>query len=53
MRVRFFVQVRNDIWSEKNYGFGGVVSKEVSTGPRLINVDIHTGKQSYISLPVQ
>ncbi len=52
-RLRFFLQVRNDIWSEKNYGFGGVVSKEASTGPRLINVDIYTGKQSYISLPVQ
>lgn len=54
-RLRFYVSIRNNTFAEKNYGYGGIVSNETSTGPRIIETTIYAGKKypSYIAVPVQ
>lgn len=42
-RLRLTFESINTPEYEKNYGFGGVVSQETATGPRLIEVTLHTG----------
>ena len=41
--------------TERNYGLGGVVSKETITGPRIITTSIYTGIKypGYIAVPIQ
>ncbi len=54
-RLRIYVSIRNNSFGEKNYGYGGVVSKETSNGARIIETKIYAGKKypSYIAVPVQ
>lgn len=54
-RLRFYVSIRNNSFGEKNYGYGGEVSKETANGPRIIETKIYAGKKypSYISVPIQ
>ena len=42
-KLRLVFQSINNPWSEKNYGFGGEVSKESTTKPREIEANIMTG----------
>lgn len=39
-KLRFEFQSTNKHWQEKNYGFGGIVSKESTDKPRWIEADI-------------
>ena len=51
-RLRLTFESINNLDYEKNYGFGGVVSQETATGPRLIEATIHTGPgASRIEIP--
>lgn len=53
-KLRLIFQSINNPWSEKNYGFGGNVSKESTTQPRIIKANILTGGKyaSKIVLPI-
>ncbi len=42
-RLRLTFENINTPEYEKNYGFGGVVSRETTTGPRIIEATLHTG----------
>ena len=55
MRLRISINVDNSPFNEKNYGFGGEVSKETTNAERIIEVKVYTGKKypSYIVVPVQ
>jgi uncharacterized protein len=44
-KIRLIFQSVNNPWNEKNWGFGGEVSKESTTDPRVIRATIHIGKQ--------
>lgn len=52
-KLRFVFESINSPVFEKNYGFGGVVSKETATGPRIITATIHSSARypSRILLP--
>ncbi|AXY73243.1 CocE/NonD family hydrolase [Paraflavitalea soli] len=52
-KLRFVFESVNSPALEKNYGFGGVVSQETATGPRLIKATIHSSAKypSRIVLP--
>jgi len=54
-RLRFVFESVNSPNYEKNYGFGGVVSKETTDKPRIIEATIHTGSKypSRIVIPVE
>ncbi len=54
-KLRLIFQSMNDPWHQKNYGFGGDVSKESTTAPRIIEATILTGGKyaSKIVLPVR
>jgi predicted acyl esterase len=54
-RLRFVFESVNSPIYEKNYGFGGVVSKETTDKPRIIEAAIHTGPKypSRIVIPVE
>lgn len=41
-KLRLVFQSVNNPWSEKNYGFGGIVSKESTINPRIIETTILT-----------
>lgn len=53
-RLRFVFQSINHPNFEKNYGFGGEVSKESTTAPRIIEANILMGKKypSKVVLPI-
>ncbi len=53
-KLRLVFQSINNPWSEKNYGFGGEVSKESTTESRVIEATILMGKKypSKIILPI-
>jgi putative CocE/NonD family hydrolase len=54
-RLRFVFESVNSPIYEKNYGFGGVVSKETTDKPRIVEATIHTGPKypSRIIIPVE
>ncbi|GAA4342467.1 CocE/NonD family hydrolase [Flaviaesturariibacter amylovorans] len=51
-RLRLEVRLRNDAGTEKNWGFGGVVSEERATGPRPIELRVFA-RGSSVAIPVQ
>jgi putative CocE/NonD family hydrolase len=53
-RLRLVFQSINSLLSEKNYGFGGEVSKESTTDPRIIEANILMGRKypSKVVLPI-
>jgi putative CocE/NonD family hydrolase len=53
-KLRLVFQSINNPWLEKNYGFGGEVSKESSTALRIIEANILMGKTypSKVVLPI-
>jgi uncharacterized protein len=53
-KLRLQFQSTNTPYAEKNYGFGGVVSQESTTGPRVIEATIQANKKypSKIVIPV-
>lgn len=54
-KIRLVLQSVNDPWNEKNYGFGGEVSKESTKGSRLIEASIYMSKKypSKLVIPVK
>ena len=44
-KLRLTFHSTNHPWSEKNFGFGGEVSKETTTSPRIINATILMNKK--------
>ncbi len=44
-KLRLIFQSRNSPWAEKNFGFGGEVSKESTTQPRIIEATIQMSKK--------
>ncbi len=44
-KLRLIFQSINNPWAEKNYGFGGVVSNESTTKPRMIEAKILMSKK--------
>ncbi|MBS1509954.1 MAG: CocE/NonD family hydrolase [Bacteroidetes bacterium] len=44
-RIRLIFQSMNNTYSEKNYGFGGEVSRETTSKPRLIEATIQISKK--------
>ncbi|MGG9961009.1 CocE/NonD family hydrolase [Ferruginibacter sp. SUN106] len=44
-KLRFIFQSSNNPWAEKNFGFGGEVSKETTTNPRIIEATILMGNK--------
>ena len=53
-KLRIIFQSSNNPYTEKNFGFGGVVSKETTTSPRIIEANILMNNQypSKIVLPI-
>jgi uncharacterized protein len=53
-KLRLVFQSINNPWSEKNFGFGGVVSTESTTAERMIKANILTGGKyaSKVVLPI-
>jgi uncharacterized protein len=53
-KLRLIFQSINNPWSEKNFGFGGIVSRESTTAERIIKANILTGGKyaSKVVLPI-
>ncbi len=53
-KLRLMFQSTNTPWAEKNYGFGGTVSSESTSAPRIIEANILMSKKypSKIVIPV-
>lgn len=54
-KIKIYILIENEMYVEKNYGFGGVVSSESAKGSRKIELTVYSGKRSksYISIPIE